>query len=93
VFGYGTDDLTLLTRGSSRDDIGGVLPDDLDTNTLAVDPCRVPIARLAASHAEINRRRAGAHPSAGCARDAGARSVLWHSCRSDGSDDPATAIV
>jgi len=91
-FSFGTNDLTQMTFGFSRDDIGGFLPDYLDKKILPVDPfqvflkigicgehggepnsvefchmvgmdyvsCspyRVPVARLAAAHAQINHPR------------------------------------
>jgi pyruvate,orthophosphate dikinase len=40
-FSFGTNDLTQMTFGFSRDDIGGFLPDYLDTKILAVDPFQV----------------------------------------------------
>ncbi|MGD8441708.1 MAG: pyruvate, phosphate dikinase [Holophagae bacterium] len=40
-FSFGTNDLTQMTFGFSRDDIGGFLPDYLDRNILSVDPFQV----------------------------------------------------
>jgi pyruvate,orthophosphate dikinase len=40
-FSFGTNDLTQMTFGFSRDDIGGFLPDYLDQKILAVDPFQV----------------------------------------------------
>ncbi|MGD8440324.1 MAG: pyruvate, phosphate dikinase, partial [Holophagae bacterium] len=40
-FSFGTNDLTQMTFGFSRDDIGGFLPDYLDKGILAVDPFQV----------------------------------------------------
>jgi pyruvate,orthophosphate dikinase len=40
-FSFGTNDLTQMTFGFSRDDIGGFLPDYLDKKILAVDPFQV----------------------------------------------------
>jgi len=40
-FSFGTNDLTQMTFGFSRDDIGGFLPDYLDKNILPVDPFQV----------------------------------------------------
>jgi pyruvate,orthophosphate dikinase len=40
-FSFGTNDLTQMTFGFSRDDIGGFLPDYLDKKVLAVDPFQV----------------------------------------------------
>jgi pyruvate,orthophosphate dikinase len=40
-FSFGTNDLTQMTFGFSRDDIGGFLPDYLDRKILAVDPFQV----------------------------------------------------
>ncbi len=40
-FSFGTNDLTQMTFGFSRDDIGGFLPDYLDRNILPVDPFQV----------------------------------------------------
>ena len=40
-FSFGTNDLTQMTFGFSRDDIGGFLPDYLDQNILPVDPFQV----------------------------------------------------
>ena len=37
-FSFGTNDLTQMTFGFSRDDIGGFLPDYLDKKVLAADP-------------------------------------------------------
>ena len=37
-FSFGTNDLTQMTFGFSRDDIGGFLPDYLDEGILPVDP-------------------------------------------------------
>lgn len=37
-FSFGTNDLTQMTFGFSRDDIGGFLPDYLDDNILEADP-------------------------------------------------------
>jgi pyruvate,orthophosphate dikinase len=37
-FSFGTNDLTQMTFGFSRDDIGGFLPDYLDKKILAADP-------------------------------------------------------
>ena len=37
-FSFGTNDLTQMTFGFSRDDIGGFLPDYLKDNVLAADP-------------------------------------------------------
>ncbi|TWU18135.1 pyruvate, phosphate dikinase [Allorhodopirellula heiligendammensis] len=37
-FSFGTNDLTQMTFGYSRDDIGGFLPDYLDSKILPVDP-------------------------------------------------------
>jgi pyruvate,orthophosphate dikinase len=37
-FSFGTNDLTQMTFGFSRDDIGGFLPDYLDSNILEADP-------------------------------------------------------
>jgi len=40
-FSFGTNDLTQMTFGFSRDDIGGFLPDYLDKRILPVDPFQV----------------------------------------------------
>jgi pyruvate,orthophosphate dikinase len=40
-FSFGTNDLTQMTFGFSRDDIGGFLPDYLDHKILPVDPFQV----------------------------------------------------
>ncbi|MFV2073474.1 MAG: pyruvate, phosphate dikinase [Thermoanaerobaculales bacterium] len=40
-FSFGTNDLTQMTFGFSRDDIGGFLPDYLDQQILPVDPFQV----------------------------------------------------
>jgi pyruvate,orthophosphate dikinase len=40
-FSFGTNDLTQMTFGFSRDDIGGFLPDYLDKKILEVDPFQV----------------------------------------------------
>ncbi len=40
-FSFGTNDLTQMTFGFSRDDIGGFLPDYLDQKVLPVDPFQV----------------------------------------------------
>lgn len=40
-FSFGTNDLTQMTFGFSRDDIGGFLPEYLDTKILPVDPFQV----------------------------------------------------
>ena len=40
-FSFGTNDLTQMTFGFSRDDIGGFLPDYLDKKILTVDPFQV----------------------------------------------------
>ncbi|NOZ95080.1 MAG: pyruvate, phosphate dikinase [Acidobacteria bacterium] len=40
-FSFGTNDLTQMTFGFSRDDIGGFMPDYLDKKILAVDPFQV----------------------------------------------------
>ncbi|HSL18484.1 MAG TPA: pyruvate, phosphate dikinase [Methylomirabilota bacterium] len=40
-FSFGTNDLTQMTFGFSRDDIGGFLPEYLDRNVLPVDPFQV----------------------------------------------------
>ncbi len=40
-FSFGTNDLTQMTFGFSRDDIGGFLPDYLDKKVLPVDPFQV----------------------------------------------------
>jgi len=40
-FSFGTNDLTQMTFGFSRDDIGGFLPDYLDKKILSVDPFQV----------------------------------------------------
>ena len=40
-FSFGTNDLTQMTFGFSRDDIGGFLPDYLDKKILKVDPFQV----------------------------------------------------
>jgi pyruvate,orthophosphate dikinase len=40
-FSFGTNDLTQMTFGFSRDDIGGFLPDYLDQKILPVDPFQV----------------------------------------------------
>jgi len=40
-FSFGTNDLTQMTYGFSRDDIGGFLPDYLDKKILPVDPFQV----------------------------------------------------
>ena len=40
-FSFGTNDLTQMTFGFSRDDIGGFLPEYLDRNMLPVDPFQV----------------------------------------------------
>ena len=40
-FSFGTNDLTQMTFGFSRDDIGGFLPDYLDSKILPVDPFQV----------------------------------------------------
>ena len=40
-FSFGTNDLTQMTFGFSRDDIGGFLPSYLDRKILAVDPFQV----------------------------------------------------
>ncbi len=40
-FSFGTNDLTQMTFGFSRDDIGGFVPDYLDKKILAVDPFQV----------------------------------------------------
>jgi pyruvate,orthophosphate dikinase len=40
-FSFGTNDLTQMTFGFSRDDIGGFLPDYLDLKILPVDPFQV----------------------------------------------------
>jgi pyruvate,orthophosphate dikinase len=40
-FSFGTNDLTQMTFGFSRDDIGGFLPDYLDRKILPVDPFQV----------------------------------------------------
>ena len=40
-FSFGTNDLTQMTFGFSRDDIGGFLPEYLDRNVLKVDPFQV----------------------------------------------------
>ena len=37
-FSFGTNDLTQMTFGFSRDDIGGFLPDYLKDNILEADP-------------------------------------------------------
>jgi pyruvate, orthophosphate dikinase len=37
-FSFGTNDLTQMTFGFSRDDIGGFLPDYLDKKILPADP-------------------------------------------------------
>ena len=40
-FSFGTNDLTQMTNGFSRDDIGGFLPDYLDKKILPVDPFQI----------------------------------------------------
>ncbi len=40
-FSFGTNDLTQMTFGFSRDDIGGFMPDYLDKKILTVDPFQV----------------------------------------------------
>lgn len=40
-FSFGTNDLTQMTFGFSRDDIGGFLPDYLDKKVLPVDPFQI----------------------------------------------------
>jgi pyruvate,orthophosphate dikinase len=40
-FSFGTNDLTQMTFGFSRDDIGGFLPSYLDRKVIAVDPFQV----------------------------------------------------
>jgi len=40
-FSFGTNDLTQMTFGFSRDDIGGFMPDYLDKKILGVDPFQV----------------------------------------------------
>ena len=40
-FSFGTNDLTQMTFGFSRDDIGGFMPDYLDKKILAADPFQV----------------------------------------------------
>jgi pyruvate,orthophosphate dikinase len=40
-FSFGTNDLTQMTFGFSRDDIGGFLPDYIDRKILPVDPFQV----------------------------------------------------
>ena len=40
-FSFGTNDLTQMTFGFSRDDIGGFMPDYLDNGVLPVDPFQV----------------------------------------------------
>jgi pyruvate,orthophosphate dikinase len=40
-FSFGTNDLTQMSFGFSRDDIGGFLPDYLEKNILPVDPFQV----------------------------------------------------
>jgi len=40
-FSFGTNDLTQMTFGFSRDDVGGFLPDYLDKKILPVDPFQV----------------------------------------------------
>ncbi len=40
-FSFGTNDLTQMTFGFSRDDIGGFLPEYLDRKIIAVDPFQV----------------------------------------------------
>ncbi len=40
-FSFGTNDLTQMTFGFSRDDIGGFMPDYLDRKILTVDPFQV----------------------------------------------------
>lgn len=40
-FSFGTNDLTQMTFGFSRDDIGGFLPEYLDKKLLPVDPFQV----------------------------------------------------
>jgi len=40
-FSFGTNDLTQMTFGFSRDDIGGFLPDYLDKKIMPVDPFQV----------------------------------------------------
>ena len=40
-FSFGTNDLTQMTFGYSRDDIGGFLPDYLNKKILPVDPFQV----------------------------------------------------
>jgi len=40
-FSFGTNDLTQMSYGFSRDDIGSFLPDYLDKNILPVDPFNV----------------------------------------------------
>ena len=37
-FSFGTNDMTQMTFGFSRDDIGGFLPDYLDKGILPIDP-------------------------------------------------------
>ena len=37
-FSFGTNDLTQMTFGFSRDDIGGFLPEYLDSGILKADP-------------------------------------------------------
>jgi pyruvate,orthophosphate dikinase len=40
-FSFGTNDLTQMTFGFSRDDIGGFLPDYLEQNILTADPFQI----------------------------------------------------
>ena len=40
-FSFGTNDLTQMTFGFSRDDIGGFVPDDLEKKLLPADPFQI----------------------------------------------------
>ena len=52
-FSFGTNDLTQMTFGFSRDDIGGFVPDYLDKKILPGDPFQMLDRRASASSSQI----------------------------------------
>ena len=56
-FSFGTNDLTQMTFGFSRDDIGGFVPDYLDKKILPADPFQV-LDREGVGAADRDRHRA-----------------------------------
>lgn len=53
-FSFGTNDLTQMGFGFSRDDAGKFLSEYVEKKILEKDPFRVPIARLAAAQASLH---------------------------------------